>query len=48
MWPQPGSWGAVQLRFADGIGLAMAETIELLNIAVRERVGLAAYWILGR
>ncbi len=35
-------------RLVDGIGLAMAENIELLNIAVREWVGRVAYRVLGR
>lgn len=35
-------------RFVDGIGWALAENIELLNIAVREWVGRTANGLMGR
>jgi uncharacterized SAM-binding protein YcdF (DUF218 family) len=35
-------------RFVDGIGWALAENIELLNIAVREWVGRTANRVMGR
>lgn len=34
--------------FADGIGLALGENLDLVNIAMREWVGRLAYWALGR